>query len=327
MAVDAGVGSESTQPDPDPAAAPAATVTVTAAVPTVAGAQAAPNDSYVAPVVNLTVPHSGHATATVSCIDGYYVRPAPPPAEQPGNGLGPSIVVGGDDKWVKLSSFKVSDRYGGDGVWQPFKTTSLTFYNASADHAHTIDFSWWCDAIGTSESGQSEASPAIQAAPVPPKCYYCGYGLDALVNVQTGMALNNSKAAMTEGNPIITWASDTSYTNQHWNYQQGGFLNRQPTYQIWSGDQGVTTALIVQDQTSDQVNLHLSSGGAPDGGNWYYQSLAPGPHAAGAVVLINTSGDGNQCLTAGPNEGDQVTTVTCNMTDQSQWWVETQHKS
>lgn len=283
-------------------------------------------DSYQLTSGSMTIGHiAGKSTksTTAACADGYYVRPGPAPALTPAVGIQPSVQLHGDDKWISASSTRPQDRYGPGNAWSPFKTFGITLHNESFDHDHTVTFSWWCDAVTPAIQQQTAAkkSEKLGVQPIPPSCDYCGWPVTALTDATSDRAINNSGGTVTTGNPVISWPSQTSDSNQHWNYREGGFLDDLPTYSIWLGNQGLTKALLVEDQTSHLISLRTSAGSVPVGGNWYYVDQVSGPDTNHGLLLVNT--DSNRCLTAGPDQGDQLRTMPCNTLDNSQWWGET----
>jgi hypothetical protein len=242
---------------------------------------AATNDSFQIVSSPITVTKTRTKPVSASCGPGYYVRASPPPALQPTNGLGPAYTLGGDDKWVSVRSTAVNDRYGSSS-FAPFMSFSLVLYNESLITNHTVTISWWCDAVTpwitkAYGGGAQQQGVDSQISPIDPSCFYCGFDITALTNVATGMVLNNKGAANVTGNPVIAWPNSPGAPNQNWNYQEGGSLNEQPVYSIWSGNNGVTPGLIVEDPNTHLVSYRTSSGSVPSGGSWYYQNLLPGP--------------------------------------------------
>ncbi len=273
----------------------------------------------------------GDKTLTVqnaSCPSGFYVRPTPPPTMFPTDGLSPAVwlSVSNGSSHVYVDGTTPGTRYG-QGAFAPFSDFTVKFRSDTPD-AHTLTFSWWCDAIApwmnfTTDQAQSQISPPTPNNP------YASYQSTALTNDATGLVLNDANTATTEGNPIITWPNSAGASNQAWYFNSGGVLHDIPVYALWLGNgggSGTTIRLAQENTTSHQVALHNTQGAVPSGGSWYYLDTIPGPNSANVgkldVMLINTTT--NQCLAGPSQQGTQVQTLACNTTDKSQWWTVTQ---
>ncbi|HTX09604.1 MAG TPA: hypothetical protein VME22_13380 [Solirubrobacteraceae bacterium] len=328
----AGCGAATVPADVDPAAD-----TVTTSIPPTSSPPTTREDahaSYSLTSGSYTIKGDGHLTVKdASCADGYYVRVGPPSVWTPTAARNPSLSVNVDNtSWVKVWSTTPENQYGDlskvDHAENPYRSFDVTFYSETP-YTHHLTFTWWCDAIspwydattGNRKSTGFRGSPDIDPPePWSPDCYYCNADYDIVENDGNGMVMNNAEAKIANGNPVISWPDTKGARNQQWHFNGLGFRKYLPVYGIWTGTADKDKAAIVAD-SSHNITIRTSQGGAPSGGSWYYLdgfSDAIGPNN-NSIMLVDDSDE--RCLAANPDQGTQLITLPCNTWDRYQWWT------